>query len=59
MFCELLTLAMAQRDSPQDGGSASDPVRGLKLEIAHGTTTQIRSAAGTLTLHDATVALKQ
>jgi len=59
VFCELLTLAMAQRDSPQDSGSASDPVRGLKLEIAHGTTTQIRSAAGTLTLHDATVALKQ
>ncbi|MGZ3140545.1 DUF2397 domain-containing protein [Lentzea chajnantorensis] len=59
VFCELLTLAMAQRDSPRDSGSASDPVRGLKLAITPGTTTQIRSAAGTLTLHDATVVLER
>ncbi|GLZ35876.1 hypothetical protein Lesp02_80630 [Lentzea sp. NBRC 105346] len=59
VLCELLTLAMAQRDTPQDTGEASDPVRGLKVTVSHGTTTKITSAAGTLTLHDATLALTE
>ncbi|MBP2341003.1 DUF2397 domain-containing protein [Saccharothrix coeruleofusca] len=59
VLCELLTLAMAQRDSAQDSGSASDPVRGLRVTVEHarGRTATIRSHAGTLTLHDSTLVL--
>ncbi|MFE2751360.1 DUF2397 domain-containing protein [Actinosynnema sp. NPDC059335] len=59
VLCELLTLAMAQRDKATDAGSATDPVRGLRVTVAHeaGRHTTIRSAAGTLTLHDSTVVL--
>jgi uncharacterized protein (TIGR02677 family) len=59
VLCELLTLAMAQRDTASDPGSATDPVRGLRVTVAHawGQATQIHSAAGTLTLHDSTLVL--
>ncbi|MEV0681083.1 DUF2397 domain-containing protein [Actinosynnema sp. NPDC050436] len=59
VLCELLTLAMAQRDTAADPGSATDPVRGLRVTVAHeaGTSTRIRSRAGTLTLHDSTLVL--
>jgi uncharacterized protein (TIGR02677 family) len=53
-LCELLTLAMAQRERAEDGGSAADPIRGLTvaLEPAAGRTTTIRSASGALTWRD-------
>jgi uncharacterized protein (TIGR02677 family) len=59
VLCELLTLAMAQRDTASDPGSATDPVRGLRVTVAHarGQAAQIHSAAGTLTLHDSTLVL--
>ncbi|MCC8245207.1 DUF2397 domain-containing protein [Saccharothrix luteola] len=59
VLCELLTLAMAQRDTAADSGSATDPVRGLRVTVSHtaGSSTRIRSAAGTLTLHDSTLVL--
>jgi uncharacterized protein (TIGR02677 family) len=58
-LCELLTLAMAQREHTQDSGAAADPVRGLTLTVTPtvGHTTRIRSAAGTLTLTDTTLSL--
>ncbi|WP_433268781.1 DUF2397 domain-containing protein [Actinosynnema sp. CS-041913] len=59
VLCELLTLAMAQRDTAADSGSATDPVRGLRVTVAHaaGRSTRIHSHAGTLTLHDSTLVL--
>ncbi|MCP2099828.1 MULTISPECIES: DUF2397 domain-containing protein [Actinosynnema] len=59
VLCELLTLAMAQRDSTVDPGSAADPVRGLRVTVEHvaGRSAVIRSKAGTLTLHDSTLVL--
>ncbi|WP_424184451.1 DUF2397 domain-containing protein [Actinokineospora sp. G85] len=53
-LCELLTLAMAQREGAGDPGSATDQVRGLTLRLtpSTGRTTNIRSEAGTLTLRD-------
>ncbi|MEU5693758.1 DUF2397 domain-containing protein [Actinosynnema sp. NPDC020468] len=59
VLCELLTLAMAQRDGTRDPGSATDPVRGLRVTVEHsaGRHTRITSAAGTLTLHDSTLVL--
>jgi uncharacterized protein (TIGR02677 family) len=59
-LCELLTLAMAQRESTADPGEAADPVRGLKLTVtpSAGHTTRIRSAAGTLTLTDTALAVE-
>ncbi|WNV82518.1 DUF2397 domain-containing protein [Umezawaea sp. Da 62-37] len=61
VLCELLTLAMAQRESAADSGSAADPVRGLRVTVDHalGETTKITSKAGTLTLHDARLALSE
>ncbi len=55
VLCELMTLAMAQRDSSEDPGSALDPVHRLRVTIRPepGTHTKISSAAGTLTLTDA------
>jgi uncharacterized protein (TIGR02677 family) len=60
-LCELLTLAMAQREHTADPGEAADPVRGLKLTVTptQGRTTRIRSAAGVLTLTDTSLALEQ
>jgi hypothetical protein len=60
VFCELLTMAMAQRERAEDVGSAADPVRGLKLTVTpeEGRTTRIKTAGGTLTLHNASVALE-
>jgi uncharacterized protein (TIGR02677 family) len=60
-LCELLTLAMAQREHTKDTGAAADPVRGLKLTVEStvGHTTRIRSAAGTLTLTDTSLALER
>ncbi|MBB5956101.1 uncharacterized protein (TIGR02677 family) [Saccharothrix tamanrassetensis] len=59
VLCELLTLAMAQRDTAADSGSATDPVRGLRVTVANapGQSTRIHSHAGTLTLHDSTLVL--
>ncbi|NUT96445.1 MAG: DUF2397 domain-containing protein [Saccharothrix sp.] len=59
VLCELLTLAMAQRDTASDSGSATDPVRGLRVTVAHapGQTAVVRSHGGTLTLHDSTLVL--
>ncbi len=59
VLCELLTLAMAQRDTAADSGSATDPVRGLRVTVANtpGQATRIHSHAGTLTLHDSTLVL--
>jgi uncharacterized protein (TIGR02677 family) len=58
-FCELLTLAMAQRDGVGSDGHAADHVRGLSLRVvpAEGRTTSIRSASGVLTLRDSVVEL--
>jgi uncharacterized protein (TIGR02677 family) len=54
VLCELLTMAMAQRESTKDAGSAEDQIRGLtvRIEYAEGETTQVRSTGGTLTLRD-------
>lgn len=59
VLCELLTLAMAQRDTASDPGSATDPVRGLRVTVAHapGQSAVVRSHGGTLTLHDSTLVL--
>ncbi|CAL9628811.1 hypothetical protein SUDANB95_06000 [Actinosynnema sp. ALI-1.44] len=59
VLCELLTLAMAQRDTASDSGSATDPVRGLRVTVAHapGQSAVVRSHGGTLTLHDSTLVL--
>lgn len=58
-LCELLTLAMAQREHTGDEGRAADPVRGLSLTVtpAAGRTTRIRSAGGTLTLANTALSL--
>jgi uncharacterized protein (TIGR02677 family) len=58
-LCELLTLAMAQREHTRDAGEAADPVRGLRLTVTPtvGHTTRIRSEAGTLTLTDTALTL--
>ena len=58
-LCELLTLAMAQRDGAGEAGSATDQVRGLTLTVtpADGEVTTIHSAGGTLTLRDTALAL--
>jgi uncharacterized protein (TIGR02677 family) len=60
VFCELLTMAMAQRERAEDTGSAADPVRGLRLTVTpeEGRTTKIKTVGGTLTLHNASVALE-
>jgi uncharacterized protein (TIGR02677 family) len=59
VLCELLTLAMAQRESTRDAGAAEDQVRGLtvRVEYAEGVTTRVRSTGGTLTLRDSTLVL--
>jgi len=60
-LCELLTLAMAQRDHPRDTGAAADPVRGLTLTVTPtvGHTTRIHSSGGTLTLADTALTLSR
>ncbi|MCP3801148.1 DUF2397 domain-containing protein [Allokutzneria sp. A3M-2-11 16] len=59
VFCELLTLAMAQRERDTDQGSAADPVRGLRLTVrpTEEGPTRIKTIGGVLTLHGARVAL--
>ncbi|WP_263251703.1 DUF2397 domain-containing protein [Saccharopolyspora rosea] len=54
VLCELLTLAMAQREGTEDTGSALDPVHRLRVTVRHepGRRTCVRSASGTLTLED-------
>ncbi|WP_188986825.1 TIGR02677 family protein [Saccharopolyspora thermophila] len=54
VLCELLTLAMAQREGADDAGSALDPVHRLRVTVRPetGRETRIRSASGTLTLRD-------
>lgn len=56
-LCDLLTLAMAQRETTGDDGEAVDPVRNLRLTITPepGRHTTIRTAAGTLTVRDSAV----
>lgn len=56
-LCELLTLAMAQREGADDGGEATDPVRGLHLSITPepGRDTTIRTEGGTLTVRGSSV----
>lgn len=60
-LCELLTLAMAQREGTEDGGEATDQVRGLRLTITPepGRDTLIRTAGGTLTVRNAAVQVGQ
>ena len=57
VLCELLTLAMAQRDSSEDTGSALDPVHRLRVTVRpeDGQHTRIGSVGGTLTLDHAVV----
>ncbi len=54
VLCELLTLAMAHRERPEDTGSTVDPVHRLRVTVRHepGQDTRIGSASGTLTLSD-------
>ncbi|MHA6798945.1 TIGR02677 family protein [Bounagaea algeriensis] len=54
MLCELLTLAMAQRETPEETGTAVDPVHRLRVVVRPrpGQHTHVRSGAGTLTLAD-------
>jgi len=54
MVCELLTMAMAQRERAEDPGEATDVIRGLRLRVAPapGEHAEIRCAEGTLTLTD-------
>ncbi|MCP2273442.1 TIGR02677 family protein [Actinokineospora diospyrosa] len=60
-LCELLTLAMAQREGASDPGSATDQVRGLALTLTpqEGQVTRIRSTSGTLTLRDTVVGISR
>lgn len=57
VLCELLTLAMAQRDGADGPGSTLDPVHRLRVTIRpeQGRNTEISSESGTLTLRDAAV----
>ncbi|TDD92421.1 TIGR02677 family protein [Saccharopolyspora karakumensis] len=59
VLCELLTLAMAQRDGSDDKGTALDPVHRLRVTIRPelGQDTRICSAAGELTLRDTVLEL--
>lgn len=54
VLCELLTLAMAQREGSDDSGTALDPVHRLRVTVRPeaGRETRISSAVGTLTLRD-------
>ncbi len=54
VLCELLTLAMAQREGAEDPGTALDPVHRLRVTVRPeaGRETRITSTAGTLTLRD-------
>ncbi|ASO22255.1 uncharacterized protein (TIGR02677 family) [Actinoalloteichus hoggarensis] len=59
VVCDLLTLAMASRDSTQDASSVSDPVHGLRLTVTPmpGRHTTLTGTSGALTLHDTVVTL--
>lgn len=60
VLCELLTLAMAQREHEGDTGSALDPVHRLRVTVrpAEGHRTRVPSAGGTLTLQDAVLEVR-
>lgn len=60
VLCELLTLAMAQREGRDETGSALDPVHRLRVTVhpKAGHRTGITSAAGTLTLEDAVLDIR-
>ncbi|SDC98044.1 DUF2397 domain-containing protein [Actinokineospora iranica] len=60
-LCELLTLAMAQREGAADPGTATDQVRGLSLTLTPepGRMTRIRSSSGTLTLRDTALGISR
>ncbi|QGK69357.1 DUF2397 family protein [Allosaccharopolyspora coralli] len=57
VLCELLTLAMAGRDSAEDAGTALDPVHRLRVTVhpKEGHATTIRSVGGSLTLQDSVI----
>ncbi|APU17069.1 DUF2397 domain-containing protein [Actinoalloteichus fjordicus] len=59
VVCDLLTLAMASRDSRQDASSVADPVHGLRLTVTPqpGRHTTLTGTSGRLTLHDTIVTL--
>ncbi|SEG93480.1 TIGR02677 family protein [Saccharopolyspora kobensis] len=59
VLCELLTLAMAQREGSDEPGTALDPVHRLRVTVrpAAGQDTEIASAAGRLTLRDTVLEL--
>lgn len=59
MLCELLSLAMAGRDSPEEAGTATEPVHGLRLTVRHDSarTTRITGTTGELVLEDTVVEL--
>ncbi|WP_460863834.1 DUF2397 domain-containing protein [Nocardiopsis coralliicola] len=58
LFCELLTLAGASRDTPAESGTAADPVSGLTLAVRPSPGTgRIGSVFGTLELHGSDVEL--
>ncbi|KAA5826514.1 TIGR02677 family protein [Saccharopolyspora hirsuta] len=59
VLCELLTLAMAQREGSDEQGTALDPVHRLRVTVrpVAGQHTEIASAAGVLTLRDTVLEL--
>ncbi|NYH79858.1 uncharacterized protein (TIGR02677 family) [Actinopolyspora biskrensis] len=59
MLCELLSLAMAGRDSPEEAGTATEPVHGLRLIVRHDSarTTRVTGTTGDLVLEDTVVEL--
>lgn len=54
ILCELLTMAMTQRERQDDTGWARDPVHQLRVTVWHaeGHDTRVGSSSGTLTLQD-------
>ncbi|WP_285757033.1 DUF2397 domain-containing protein [Nocardiopsis ansamitocini] len=60
IFCELLALAGASRDTPAEGGIAADPISGLTLSVEQrrGHSARVGSVLGTLELRDTEVRLE-
>ncbi|WP_408641861.1 TIGR02677 family protein [Saccharopolyspora oryzae] len=59
VLCELLTLAMAQREGSDEQGTALDPVHRLRVTVrpVEGQHTEIASASGVLVLRDTVLEL--
>ncbi|MGW1678912.1 TIGR02677 family protein [Saccharopolyspora sp. NPDC002376] len=59
VLCELLTLAMAQREGSDEQGTALDPVHRLRVTVrpVEGQHTEITSASGVLVLRDTVLEL--